>query len=229
MKIRIRIQGGLIFLTVIALMVFSKIIFPHWKYGWLDELLDAIGISLVLFGFVFRIAARGYKEEKSDNGRRLVTDGPYALIRNPMYFGTLLIGTGVIAVTFALWTLPMFLAVYFFIYIPQIKKEEGVLLQRFGDAYKNYCRIVPAYFPNIYRLSYLREYLYLKFSWIKKEFSSFIAIIAAILALEIWDDIRMFGFGEFYKELLELACIILAFIFIVVFLGIKKTKEEKRG
>lgn len=94
MKKRIKIQGFLIFLATLATISLSKFVFPHWKKEPWDEFLDVVGIGLVLFGFLFRITARGYKQEKSYNGKLLVKDGPYAMVRNPMYFGTFMIGTG---------------------------------------------------------------------------------------------------------------------------------------
>lgn len=84
-------------------ILFSKFLFPHWKKEILDEFLDAIGISLVLFGFLFRIAARGYKADGSPEGKKLITNGLYGLMRNPMYVGTLLIGLGINLVLFEWW------------------------------------------------------------------------------------------------------------------------------
>jgi len=222
MKRRIAIQGSLIFFTSIASILLSKILLAHWKIEPIDEILDVIGIIFILFGFLLRISARGYKEEKSHQGKNLVKDGPYGLIRNPMYFGTLLIGTGIIFIIFQLWTLPLFLSVFLSIYIPQMKKEEEILSGRFGQDYKNYCKITPKYFPRIYNLLNLRHYLSIKLNWIKKELSSFIAVITAIMTIETWQDIKLYGYRPFLKELLELSTIILSFVLLVILLRNKK-------
>jgi len=226
MKKRIKIQGFLIFLAVITTILLSKFPFPYWKKEPLDEFLDAVGIVLVLFGFLFRIAARGYKEEESHSGQRLIKDGPYVLIRNPMYFGTFMIGMGIILVLFASWVVAIFLIIFFSIYIPQVKREEKELYKRFGEEYRNYCKITPKYFPNPRCLLNIRNCMSLKFAWIKKELSSLITVITGILIIEIWEDIKLFGRKEFLGELLELILIIVSFsIIVILVLGRAPSKE----
>jgi len=221
-KKRIKVQGFLIFLAVTITLLFTKSLFPHWQKEPIDEFLDALGVVLVLFGFLFRISARGYKSEKSPNGSVLITDGPYAIMRNPMYFGTLLIGTGIIFLILELWTFPIFLLIFLLIYIPQIKREERKLSVSFKDRFKDYCKRTPKYFPNLFDLSKLdlRDYLFLKWRWIKRELLPLILVICVIIAIEIWEDVRLFGYGEFIKELLELSLII-SFFVIVSFLFYK--------
>lgn len=226
MKRRIAIQGSLIFFTSIASILLSKILLAHWKIEPIDEILDVIGIIFILFGFLLRISARGYKEEQSYQGKNLVKDGPYGLIRDPMYFGTLLIGTGIIFIIFQLWTLPLFLVVFLSIYIPQMKKEKEILSGRFGQDYKNYCKTTPKYFPRIYNLLNLRHYLSIKLNWIKKELSSFIAVITIIMAIETWQDIKLYGYRPFLKELLDLFFIIVLFLLLVIWLRKKNDNNS---
>ena len=190
MKIRIKIQGALIFLGLGAMVLFPNFVFPEWKKRVFDYALDILGFALVLFGFLFRISARGYKEEKTNNGNSLVKDGPYAIIRNPMYFGSFIIGTGVIIMLLKLWFFLIFTAIFLMIYMPQIKKEEDVLLDRFGQEYKEYRRITPKYFPRIYCLLNLNQYVFLKPFWVKKEMFSFIPAVVLIIFMEIWEHIR---------------------------------------
>src|SRR3990167_1802669 len=116
MKPRIKIQGLSIFISIVITIFLHKMLFPRWEGRLWNELFNFLGILLVLFGFLFRVSARGHKEERSSQGRSLVNDGPYALVRNPMYFGTLLIGIGAIAILFQFWTIFLFLAVFLLIY-----------------------------------------------------------------------------------------------------------------
>ena len=188
-------------------------LFPRWEGRLWNELFNFLGILLVLFGFLFRVCARGHKEEKSSQGRSLVKDGPYALIRNPMYFGTLLIGIGTTAILFQFWTIFLFLAVFLLIYIPQVRKEEALLAVMFKDEYREYSKAVPGYFPRICSLLNLRKHLDLKLSWVKKELSSFIFTLLIILVIEIWEDTRLFGPVELIQKPIEL-------VFVVLFLAI---------
>jgi len=187
MKKRIGIQGSLVFLALLFSILLSRFLFPR-RGGALELFLDAAGMTMVLSGFLFRITARGYKSERSDNGKRLVTDGPYRLVRNPMYFGTLLIGAGVILALFNWWVFFIFLAGFLLIYIPQVKKEEQELLGRFGDGYKEYSRKTPKYFPRSFRLfnEAAAGGLFFRWSWLKKELPSLTAVLAAIIAAKIW-------------------------------------------
>src|SRR3990167_5349727 len=146
MKPRIKIQGLLIFISIVITFCLHKWLFAEWRGRLWNELFNFSGVVLVLFGFLFRVSARGHKEERSSQGRSLVKDGPYALIRNPMYFGTLLIGIGTTAILFQFWTIFLFLAVFLLIYIPQVRKEEALLAVMFKDEYQEYSKVVPGYF-----------------------------------------------------------------------------------
>jgi len=84
-----------------------------------------------------------------DAPRKLVVDGAYRYVRNPMISGVVLILFGE---ALGLWSAPHFAwAVLFLfinaIYIPLL--EEPLLRQRFGDAYIDYCRHVPRILPRL--------------------------------------------------------------------------------
>ena len=75
----------------------------------------------------------------------LVTDGPYSMCRNPLYFFSFVGGIGVSCAT-ETFTIPLLTALAFGIYYPSvIRKEQERLLTLFGDAYRNYCRNVPSF------------------------------------------------------------------------------------
>jgi protein-S-isoprenylcysteine O-methyltransferase Ste14 len=190
MKIRIKIQGALMFLGLAAIILLSSSVFPHARQKGMDEALSAIGMGIILFGFLFRISARGYKEEKSSNGNVLVKDGPYAVIRNPMYFGTFTIGVGVIVMLLELWILLVFAIIFLIIYIPQMRREEKLLMGRFGEEYKEYCRRTPKYLPRPDYLLRINKYISLKPFWVRKEMFSMIPTIVIVLLMEIWEQIR---------------------------------------
>jgi protein-S-isoprenylcysteine O-methyltransferase Ste14 len=212
------------FLGLAAIIVFSNFLSSQWKNEMADEISDIAGMGLILFGFLFRIAARGYKEERCCNGHALVKDGPYAIIRNPMYFGTFMIGVGIVAMLLKLWLFIIFAAGFFMIYIPQMKKEERALLERFGQTYKEYCGMTPKYIPKIGYLLNLHKHVSLKYFWIKKEMASIIPVIIAVAAIEVWEDMKLFGRKELLTESIELVFIILLFSAILSLFLEKKTK-----
>lgn len=152
MKKRIRLQGMLMFLSIITILFLSKFIFPYWKHKLPDDFTDALGVILVLSGFFIRIVARGYKADGSINGGKLLREGIYGIIRNPMYAGTFLIGLGIVLVLFVWWAFLIFAAVFISIYYRQVRKEEKVLSSHFGPEYGGYCKTTPRYFPRISRI-----------------------------------------------------------------------------
>ncbi len=85
-------------------------------------------------------------------GHRLVTGGPYGLVRHPMYLGILFTGLGGILL-YRTWTLA-FIALTGIGLVLRARREEQVLAAEFGQAWQDYCRRVPVFFPRIFRLPY---------------------------------------------------------------------------
>lgn len=225
MKMRIKIQGFLIVVGVALIIILFRSLSPVWQNeGW-DELFDILGIGFVVFGFLFRVSARGYKEEGSKNGNKLVTQGPYVLARNPMYLGTLFIGIGFVSILLQWWILLVFFAVHALIYVPQVNREEKILTDRFGTIYHDYCQETPRYLP---RLSYLLnfwKYLPVKIFWVKKELPSIIPAVVMLLSIEMWEDAHLFGFQELFHEPTELlgaAALFIVLIWLLVALQTSK-------
>ena len=101
-----------------------------------------IGAAVALVGILVRAWASGHIM-KND---RLATSGPYAFTRNPLYFGSFLIAVG-FAIA-AHWSLVVFVALFFLvIYAPTMAREKANISGRFPDAYAQYERHVPAFFP----------------------------------------------------------------------------------
>lgn len=77
---------------------------------------------------------------------QLVTDGPYALIRNPMYAGHVLFMAGL-----ALLTRSPVAAVVAVAHLPwfarRVRRDEERLLRRFGEPYAVYGAAVPRWLP----------------------------------------------------------------------------------
>lgn len=110
----------------------------------------AVGAPLVVAGLLLRAWAAGVIRKERD----LATGGPYAHTRNPLYLGSLLLGTG-IAIAGGHWIWPtLFLGFYLAVYIPTMVSEHRLLTQLFGDRYAGYALGVPAFLP---RLSPWRE------------------------------------------------------------------------
>jgi protein-S-isoprenylcysteine O-methyltransferase Ste14 len=84
-----------------------------------------------------------------DPTRRLVVNGPYRHVRNPMITGVLavLLGEGLVLGSPAILVMA---AIFFAVnatYIPLV--EEPGLVDRFGDEYRAYSRHVPRWIPRV--------------------------------------------------------------------------------
>ena len=156
-------------LTAIALLPFTvAVLIPLWL-ARRNAIIPAVGSSLGQIGLqsaglvllsigllLFGASLRGFVTEGRgtlapwDPPRELVTHGPYRYVRNPMISGVVLVLFGEALVLLSLphlqWAV-IFLAINA-IYIPLI--EEPLLAQRFGAAYRNYCRHVPRLLPRLH-------------------------------------------------------------------------------
>jgi protein-S-isoprenylcysteine O-methyltransferase Ste14 len=79
-------------------------------------------------------------------GHQLVTTGPYAIVRHPIYTGLLLAIAGS-AIAIGEWRGVLAVVVAFASFLHKLRLEERWMRQQFGEAYRSYCRRVPALLP----------------------------------------------------------------------------------
>jgi protein-S-isoprenylcysteine O-methyltransferase Ste14 len=114
-----------------------------------------IGMMIVFAGEFFRlwgvsIAGSETRTTGPVGGTFLITTGPFAYVRNPLYVGNMLIYTGFGVMSLALfpWLTMMALGFFLFQYNMIVQNEERYLAERFRDEYENYRRCVPKFFPS---------------------------------------------------------------------------------
>ncbi len=112
----------------------------------------ALGGAIVLLGELIRLWAAGFIKKyrvSAVDADELVTGGPYAHVRNPLYWGNFFIGLG-FAVIANWWpAYVLFASVYFYIYSSVIPHEEDYLRETFGRVYERYCESVPRLIPRL--------------------------------------------------------------------------------
>jgi len=101
-------------------------------------------LIITLAGIIMRLWAAGIIRKN----KRLSIRGPYSICRNPLYFGSFLVGLGL-----SLSLLPFVLALLFpviflSIYIPKMKQEEEDLEEIFGNEFLKYKRDVNLFCPS---------------------------------------------------------------------------------
>ena len=111
-------------------------------YRFENPVLNGIGVILCAIGVIFAIAARkrlganwGLPMEVKENPE-LVTSGPYALVRHPIYTGVIFATFGSGLVGGLLWFVPF--VVFCFFFARSANVEEATLLKQFPDAYPAY-------------------------------------------------------------------------------------------
>lgn len=111
-----------------------------------DMLVDLAGVLLAIIGLAIRMVARDWKSAHSKKG--LVTTGPYAIIRHPMYVASFLTSIGLCLVLGNWYFLSAFSLVYIILHAIVAKKEQRFLMNEWPEDYKRYKASVPAYLPN---------------------------------------------------------------------------------
>jgi len=121
----------------------SKIFYRYYVH-WYGSALCFTGIifiasALIISGKSFRV---GIDE---DSQKTLITKGPYAINRNPVYTGMLFIFAGVF-ITYANWVFIAYIVAGFLVIHRQILKEEKSCEKVFGAEYDEYRSRVGRYF-----------------------------------------------------------------------------------
>lgn len=101
-----------------------------------------VGLALCVAGFLFAIWARAYLggnwgvPMSLRQGHELVTSGPYARVRHPIYSGFLLAGLGTVVALGVMWLPAVALAGLFFVL--SARTEERMLAEQFPGTYPPY-------------------------------------------------------------------------------------------
>lgn len=118
--------------------------FSKFQFGWVG---DAAGWLLLLGGFFLCIwSVSEAKEMRIESPKVLLTSGPFALSRNPMYVGWTIIFLGVSLIAGSLWLILILPVVFLYVHFVDIPKEERLLEARFGEEYCQYMQRVRRYF-----------------------------------------------------------------------------------
>ncbi|HEV2705271.1 MAG TPA: isoprenylcysteine carboxylmethyltransferase family protein [Pyrinomonadaceae bacterium] len=113
------------------------------------------GGVVALVGLLVRAWAAGHIRKNA----QLATSGPYAYTRNPLYFGSFLLGLGFTIAAGqprllgGAWAMlvfgGLFAALFLGIYLPVMRVEAATMAELFGDEYERYARAVPLFFPRL--------------------------------------------------------------------------------
>jgi protein-S-isoprenylcysteine O-methyltransferase Ste14 len=103
------------------------------------------GACVSLLGLAIRAWASGHIRKNA----QLATSGPYAFTRNPLYFGSFLLGLGFTIASGQVVLGLLFVALFLGIYFPVMRVEASTLAELFGKEYEVYKEAVPLFFPRL--------------------------------------------------------------------------------
>jgi len=86
-----------------------------------------------------------------ERGKKLVTSGPYRLMRHPLYAAFIWSGTGAAAVWLQSWLLIFSVIPIHIFWVWHIRNEELFMLEQFGAEYKVYMETTGQFFPILRR------------------------------------------------------------------------------
>jgi protein-S-isoprenylcysteine O-methyltransferase Ste14 len=113
------------------------------------------GLALLASGYLQYRIVGNYRLRTGGGGPglevppdRIVAEGPYRYMRNPMYLGHLIFMLG-LAITFSSWLALTLLGFHIVWFHSRVLKDEASLEARFGAAYREYKSRVKRWIPGV--------------------------------------------------------------------------------
>jgi protein-S-isoprenylcysteine O-methyltransferase Ste14 len=227
-----RYRNAIFPLVLAALFVGFRPVYPYGSER-LDGWLDLLGIAVALAGQGLRAAVIGYAyikrggKHKQVYANRLVTEGFFALSRNPLYLGNLLILLGLFVLHNNPWVYLLGMAFFLFAYRSIVAAEESYLGERFGEQYVDYCHRVNRWLPDFRGLR--RSIAGMPFVWrrvVTKEYGSTYAWCATALLLLAYQILTYFAYEERRSSLNALALLLI--LLTVTWAMLRHLKRSRR-
>ena len=151
------------------------------------------GILLIVAGLGLRATVIGYAYiqrgglHKRVYAKDLVTEGMFGVCRNPLYVGNILIYSGVFLFNGNPLAIALGIGLFAFIYQCIVLAEEDFLEEKFGDAYRAYCRDVPRWALRLERFRSATDGMAFNVRRvIAKDYSTMSAALITLLAIEFY-------------------------------------------
>ncbi len=145
-------KSGTGLVSIASLLGFISILYTIWTYEG-NYLWPVLGVALQavsLFLFGWCIGASGRKNLglalNENSPKKLITEGPYRLVRHPFYTSYIIFWTGSVAVASSIFTIfsaILLITIYFYI----SRREDKVLAELFEDEFPKWHKNTGAFFP----------------------------------------------------------------------------------
>ncbi|MGE3064499.1 MAG: isoprenylcysteine carboxylmethyltransferase family protein [Hyphomicrobiaceae bacterium] len=142
---RKRVLAMLLGFTAVVILFISSVwraSYPLFYFG--IESLGMVMIATCIMGRTWCTLYIGGRKKGE-----LVQDGPYSVVRNPLYVFSLIGIAGIGAQVGSLVTMVVLPAIAWVVFRLVVGEEEKFLADAFGDSYREYCARVPRFLPDL--------------------------------------------------------------------------------
>jgi protein-S-isoprenylcysteine O-methyltransferase Ste14 len=123
--------------------------------GAASEALVGSGVVITLLGELIRLWGVHHigviSRTRSERLGPLIDSGPFAIVRNPLYIGNIMLWVGFAVTARLVWLAPIVLVLLAAEYHAIVRWEETLLASRLGESYVDYTTRVNRWFPLFYR------------------------------------------------------------------------------
>jgi protein-S-isoprenylcysteine O-methyltransferase Ste14 len=176
---RVPITVGLL----VALLLLDGFVFngdPRNVTDWTNPFV-VVGELLILCGLLVRAWAAGTLKKQ----KQLATTGPYAVVRHPLYFGSILMMLGFSALGFAPLSLLVIAPPLAWIYWLAMKSEERHVASLFPLEWPSYASRVPGFIPRRLVLPRLADWSLAQ--WLKNsEYQAWLGAAVGLTAIKLY-------------------------------------------
>ena len=140
---------------MVVLLLISEPKWHPWTFADITtEFVALVMVMVAAFGRLWTLSyISGHKTKD------LVTKGPYSIMRNPLYFFSLIGAMGIGVASESIIILGSLLLAFTIYYPLVIRAEEKHLARIHGDDFQRYCSTVPAFMPRFSLFQEPEEYL----------------------------------------------------------------------
>jgi protein-S-isoprenylcysteine O-methyltransferase Ste14 len=173
----------------------TEIIIKHRSFVGILGLIAILYLSepspkSVFIGFFFIIAGmffRGWSSGYINKDDELATQGPFALTRNPLYFGNFILGIGIAIAGNNICCYTIFL-VYYLLFFPFLMViEHKRMKKKFGKQYEEWAKKSNSFFPKIKIKKFYKQGFNISFYMKNREYKVlyFSLLVVAVFVLKV--------------------------------------------
>jgi len=152
--------GGFIGIGIVLWKPLPLSIHSGWSsiLFWMGSVLYFTGIGMYLWGFFALRSTFGVSSYTGTHlyaGHKLITHGPYVLVRHPMYLGVMMAALGATLI-YRTWAMLVFLPMSGVV-IKRARHEEKLLEEEFGEMWRSYALNTPRWIPRLLHWLAIKE------------------------------------------------------------------------